>query len=113
MPQYNTFAALALAALGSTALALPPLPASEVADRAVQSALSSAPIRTEAARGLPYVGLSPTVMGQQSSELIGARAPAGRTAVLKSTAYNSLAAQTDSSPHITATGTAPAPAWLP
>lgn len=111
MSQRNMLTALAAAALGAAAfsapaLALPPLPAAELADRAVQSALSS-----EAARTLPYVSpavtLSPlqSAPEQPSDVVLGARAPAGRTAVLKSTAYNSLAAQTDATPHITATGT--------
>lgn len=111
MSQRNMLTALAAAALGAAAfsapaLALPPLPAAELADRAVQSALSS-----EAARTLPYVSpavtLSPlqSALEQPSDVVLGARAPAGRTAVLKSTAYNSLAAQTDATPHITATGT--------
>ncbi|GHF99280.1 hypothetical protein GCM10017783_09090 [Deinococcus piscis] len=94
-------AALGTAALNQTALALPPMPAAELADRAVQTALSS-----EAARSLPYVNPAVTLSAEQPSDVVlGARAPAGRTAVLKSTAYNSLAAQTDSTPHITATGT--------
>lgn len=107
MPKRNLLAALATAALGSAALtpaahALPPMPAADLADRAVQSALS-----TEAARSLPYVNpaMSLGTQEQPGDMVIGARAPAGRTAVLKSTAYNSLAAQTDSTPHITATGT--------
>ncbi|WP_261663544.1 3D domain-containing protein [Deinococcus sp. Marseille-Q6407] len=100
MPKRTLLAALAAAVLG-TAAALPPLPAAALADRAVQSALSD-----DAVRSLPYV--SPAVMPaaeQPSDVVLGARAPAGRTAVLRSTAYNSLSAQTDSSPHITATGT--------
>lgn len=40
-----------------------------------------------------------------SDDLFGASRVAGRSAVLKATAYNSLHSQTDSTPHITATGT--------
>ena len=40
-----------------------------------------------------------------SGDLLGASRAAGRSAVVKATAYNSLPNQTDSTPHITATGT--------
>ncbi|MDO4262649.1 MAG: hypothetical protein Q4C67_00450 [Deinococcus sp.] len=116
MPNHTMLTALATAALGvfaltSPALALPPLPAAQLADRAVQSALSQSGLGSDAVRPLPYVNpavtLTPTrtTAEQPSDVVLGARAPAGRTAVLKSTAYNSLSAQTDSTPHITATGT--------
>lgn len=121
MPNHTMLTALATAALGvsaltSPALALPPLPAAQLADRAVQSALNQSGLGqsglgSDAVRTLPYVNpavtLTPTrtAAEQPSDVVLGARAPSGRTAVLKSTAYNSLSAQTDSTPHITATGT--------
>ncbi|AXG97852.1 hypothetical protein DVJ83_00215 [Deinococcus wulumuqiensis] len=54
---------------------------------------------------LSVMALSPASAQATSGDLIGASRVAGRSAVLKATAYNSLPNQTDSTPHITATGT--------
>ena len=90
--------ALVIAACGS-ALALPPLPAADLADRAVRSAL-----------GQPLPGMTTPANNSAGSRaksdvVLGRGAPVGRSAVLRSTAYNSLPNQTDSTPFITATGT--------
>ena len=90
-------AALVPAVLLPAAQALPPLPAGQLADRAVQSALAGQP--------LPYTAPVTMTPAAASDVVLGRGAPAGRTAVVRSTAYNSLSAQTDSTPHITATGT--------
>lgn len=96
-------AALAAVTLGTTAFAATSAPA--VPALPVQSA--------EAAVNLPYVTptlapLSTTSAGLNEAPndlVVGSLAASGRTAILKSTAYNSLSSQTDSTPHITATGT--------
>ncbi|WP_318835878.1 3D domain-containing protein [Deinococcus wulumuqiensis] len=54
---------------------------------------------------LSVMALSPASAQATSGDLFGASRVAGRSAVLKATAYNSLPNQTDSTPHITATGT--------
>lgn len=85
-----------LAALATTgfAAALPALPANNVIAGAVQDALSIAP-----AQNVQQAN------AQQLMDQTVAVTRTGRTAIVRATAYNSLGAQTDSTPHITATGT--------
>lgn len=109
------FAALATAALGTAAFAtnisVPALPVTALTlpSLATETPTTSlpylAPNAASSVGGLTASSLSTALNEQPSDLLLGARAASGRTAVLKSTAYNSLSAQTDSTPHITATGT--------
>ena len=57
-----------------------------------------APRTVQAQASAPAVTAAPT-------ELMAASRATGRSMVVKATAYNSLANQTDSTPHVTATGT--------
>lgn len=108
------------------ACATPALPASSVASDAVRQALVITPPPAPVAQRAPAVARpQPTAQAQaaqaraaavaqaqrQQAQARPAAAPVaaitarGRTAVVRATAYNSLAAQTDSTPFITATGT--------
>ncbi|MHA0035167.1 3D domain-containing protein [Deinococcus sp. PESE-13] len=85
---------LSAAALG--VLALSPATA-QFATPAGQSAFTPA----VAAEGSVTAPVSRPVF----DDLLGASRGTGRSLVIKATAYNSLSSQTDSTPHITATGT--------
>lgn len=85
---------LSAAALG--VLALSPATA-QFATPAGQSAFTPA----VAAEGSVAAPVSRPVF----DDLLGASRGTGRSLVIKATAYNSLSSQTDSTPHITATGT--------
>ncbi len=101
MPQKHLAAPLLLA-LSTVAGALPALPADKVISGAVWSALSQpaapqpapAPQSAQQAAAQEYI-----------QETMAATSRSGRSAVARATAYNSLSGQTDSTPHITATGT--------
>lgn len=86
-----------LAATG-VASALPALPNTSTIGSAVQEALSVAP--TVAPTATPQEAAA-----QQLADQTIAQARTGRSVIARATAYNSLGGQTDSTPHITATGT--------
>lgn len=112
-----------LSAALSAALATPALPGSDLAQSAVKEALSAPKAVQETAPELaPKPKAAPTKatpaspnaaspnaaselrqQGVAKAQQGARRAP--KTAVVRSTAYNSTAGQTDSSPFITATGT--------
>ncbi|MFC5847441.1 3D domain-containing protein [Deinococcus petrolearius] len=121
MPHKHLAAPLLLA-LSAVAGALPALPADRVISGAVQTALSQpgpvqlGPVQPSPGQpGPAQVGAAPAAAAPQSAQQAAAQAyiqetlavtqRAGRSAVARATAYNSLAGQTDSTPHITATGT--------
>lgn len=89
----------------AAAAALPTVAGAAVSDIPALPLAPAAALQQVAApaEGLEY-GISSAVPAAEG-ELYAARAASGRSVVLKSTAYNSLAAQTDSNPYITATGT--------
>lgn len=105
MPHKHLAAALLLSL--SVAGALPALPADRAISDAVQAALSlPAPAPAPAAAQAAPQSVQPQSERQAYiQETLAASPRAGRSAVARATAYNSLAGQTDSTPHITATGT--------
>lgn len=111
----NRWAFGVLFGLAGLASATPALPASTLASDAVRQAMVVAPpAPVQAPR--PAAVRPPTATQQAAQNRAAAVAQAqvaplaavtarGRSAVVRATAYNSLAAQTDSTPFITATGT--------
>ena len=107
-----------LLALFAVAGALPALPADKVISGAVQTALSQpspaqpVPVQVSPAQSSPAQAAAPQGRSAQQAaaqeyiqETMAASPRSGRSAVARATAYNSLSGQTDSTPHITATGT--------
>ncbi|MDO4246129.1 MAG: hypothetical protein Q4C89_08910 [Deinococcus sp.] len=67
---------------------------------------TTAPVPAVTARTVPApVKAASQVATPVATEVVAAARATGRSMVVKATAYNSLANQTDSTPHITATGT--------
>ncbi|WP_104990655.1 3D domain-containing protein [Deinococcus sp. NW-56] len=106
----------ALLAALATAAATPALPAPALAAQAVREALAPevapAPVVAAAPVARPQsVPVQPTAAQtraqaiEQAQEVLAQRTRTGRSVIARATAYNSLAAQTDSTPFITATGT--------
>ncbi|MFC6591133.1 hypothetical protein ACFP81_03205 [Deinococcus lacus] len=104
---------LGVAAWAASAAALPVLPSGDLAASAARQALilpastvqltkAAAPVAPQTAAPVAPQAAAPA---SRTPAAPVARGVAGRTAVLRSTAYNSLASQTDSTPFITATGT--------
>ncbi|MPY65662.1 hypothetical protein F8S09_02995 [Deinococcus sp. SDU3-2] len=107
----------ALLAALATAAATPVLPAPALAAQAVREAL--APDVAPAAVAAPVARPQPSPVQptaaqaaqtraqaiERAQTVLAQAAPKGRSVVARATAYNSLAAQTDSTPFITATGT--------
>ncbi|ASN80382.1 MULTISPECIES: 3D domain-containing protein [Deinococcus] len=96
-------AATLLATVLTLASATPALPSSTLATDAVRdaiTAIANAPTPAQDARAAAIAQAA-----TQVSAPIAATRSTGRSAVVRATAYNSLAAQTDSTPFITATGT--------
>lgn len=104
----------ALLAALATATATPVLPAPAVAAQAVREAL--APEVAPAAVAVPVARPQPAPVQptaaqtraqaiEQAQTVLAQTTRKGRSVVARATAYNSLAAQTDSTPFITATGT--------
>lgn len=90
LPKIIHFSTLIGCVLTSTSLALPNDQPSKLIENAVLLALQSSNIA-------PYKTIS--------NQPIAARRTRARSIIARATAYNSLASQTDSTPHITATGT--------
>ncbi|MCP2013436.1 3D (Asp-Asp-Asp) domain-containing protein [Deinococcus sp. HSC-46F16] len=105
----------------ATAAATPVLPAPAVAAQAVREALApevapapvtvpapvarpqATPVQAAAAQPTPAQARAQAI--EQAQTVLAQSARQGRSVVARATAYNSLAAQTDSTPFITATGT--------
>ena len=108
---YAHLAAPLLLALSAFAGALPALPADKVISGAVQTALSQPapaqprPAQPGAAAPAPAQSAQQAAAQEYIQETLAASPRSGRSAVARATAYNSLSGQTDSTPHITATGT--------
>ena len=98
---YAHLAAPLLLALSAVAGALPALPADKVISGAVQTALS----QPAPAQPAPAQSAQQAAAQEYIQETLAASPRSGRSAVARATAYNSLSGQTDSTPHITATGT--------
>lgn len=97
-----------LFSLAGVASATPALPASTVATNAVRDALSTAPTATPAAtqaQSAAQVRAEAVARADTSSDTVALTPIRGKTAIARSTAYNSVPGQTDSTPFITATGT--------
>lgn len=89
--------------LSATASATPALPTASLATDAVREALSApAP---QAATPAQAEQTRAAAVAQAVSAPVAVTRTTGKTAVVRATAYNSLSAQTDSTPNITATGT--------
>ncbi|GGL75562.1 hypothetical protein GCM10010840_12100 [Deinococcus aerolatus] len=113
----NRWAFGALFSLAGLASATPALPASTLASDAVRQAMVvTPPAPVEAPRAVTVRQPAAPQQTQAAQNRAAAVAQAqvapvaaitarGRSAVVRATAYNSLAAQTDSTPFITATGT--------
>ncbi|MFD2610209.1 3D domain-containing protein [Deinococcus taklimakanensis] len=97
--------------LSATASATPALPTASLATEAVREALSapaltaSAPQTATPAQAAQAEQTRAAAVAQAVSAPVAVTRSAGRTAIVRATAYNSLSAQTDSTPNITATGT--------
>ena len=102
----NKRALLTLATLmASSVLAAPVLPSSAVAEKAVNAALATqAPAAKAPVTNTAEANRQKGVQQAAAKPVITTRAT-GRTAIVRSTAYNSTPGQTDSTPFITATGT--------
>ncbi|KQR27896.1 3D domain-containing protein [Deinococcus sp. Leaf326] len=100
---HKYLAAPLLLALFAFAGALPALPADKLISDAVQTALSQ-PSPAQSAAPAPQSAQQAAAQ-EYIQETLAAAPRTGRSAVARATAYNSLAGQTDSTPHITATGT--------
>ncbi|MBZ9715125.1 3D domain-containing protein [Deinococcus multiflagellatus] len=100
----NWIRAAAFVLLG-TAGATPALPASTVASDAVRDALTVRPAASPAPQQAAQNRAAAIAQAQQPSQPVALTPVRGRSAVARSTAYNSLPSQTDGSPYITATGT--------
>lgn len=92
----KTWLQVAILAATGAASALPALPAQTVVASAVQQAM--APVT-------PAPALASNAASTVGSAESYAASRTGRSVVARATAYNSLGNQTDSTPHITATGT--------
>ncbi|MCD0165202.1 MULTISPECIES: 3D domain-containing protein [unclassified Deinococcus] len=96
---------------GVASAATPALPASTVATNAVRDALSTAPTATPAATQAQSAAqvraeaVARADTSSASSDTVALTPIRGKTAIARSTAYNSVPGQTDSTPFITATGT--------
>lgn len=106
----------ALLAALATAAATPVLPAPALAAQAVREALAPETVSTPVATPAPVVRTQPAPVQptpaqtraqaiEQAQTVLAQTTRKGRSVVARATAYNSLAAQTDSTPFITATGT--------
>lgn len=113
MSKRSQLSLLPLAVLCSSALATPELPQASVAAQAVKQALAQ-PAPVNPVKPAPQVSavkpsaakLSAEQARQQSiAQALQQSSRGGASAVVRATAYNSFAGQTDSSPTITATGT--------
>ncbi len=109
-----------LLSIASVAAATPALPGSTLATDAVRGALV-VPVKTVTPAARPAAPVAQTPPAQQktaeqnraaaiaqeaaASATVAQSVVRGRSAVVRATAYNSLAGQTDSTPFITATGT--------
>lgn len=103
-------------ALSAFAGALPALPADRTISDAVQTALRQpapvqpspvqvSPAQASAAAPAPAQSAQQAAAQEYIQETLAASPRSGRSALARATAYNSLSGQTDSTPHITATGT--------
>lgn len=108
---HKHLAAPLILALSAVAGALPALPADKVISDAVQTALAQpssaqpAPVQASPAQAAAPQSAQQAAAQEYVQETLAATRRTGRSAVARATAYNSLAGQTDSTPHITATGT--------
>ena len=92
--------------LSATASATPALPTASLATDAVREALSTpAPQAATPAQVAQAEQTRAAAVAQAVSAPVAVTRTTGKTAVVRATAYNSLSAQTDSTPNITATGT--------
>lgn len=92
--------------LSATASATPALPTASLATDAVREALSApAPQAATPTQVAQAEQTRAAAVAQAVSAPVAVTRTTGKTAVVRATAYNSLSAQTDSTPNITATGT--------
>ncbi|GHG14616.1 hypothetical protein CBQ26_16205 [Deinococcus indicus] len=97
-----------LFSLAGVAAATPALPASTVATDAVRDALATTPAPAPAAtqaQSAAQVRAEAVARASAASDTVALTPIRGKTAIARSTAYNSVPGQTDSTPFITATGT--------
>ncbi|GAA0517200.1 3D domain-containing protein [Deinococcus depolymerans] len=97
-----------LFSLAGVASATPALPASTVATDAVRDALSAAPTAatpTAQTQSAAQVRAEAVARAEASRDTVALTPIRGKTAIARSTAYNSVPGQTDATPYITATGT--------
>lgn len=109
MPLKKTLVAAVLA-VTTAASALPALPTANVITTAVQQALnvSRPAVDVQLAVQTPVsTAPVPTATSPASpvAQTLAVSRSTGRSVIARATAYNSLGSQTDSTPHITATGT--------